>query len=114
MSIIKILADKNIEDSAKLEQVAEIVAKARKDYGNTKDVVKASEVNTPYGVASFDSLLDDAKVHYLSGEVQRIRAAAIEFGKGTEGANVNKKLEELIATNPMFCNIVNKSEYSYV
>lgn len=114
MSIFKILTAKEVSDETKLEGVAEIVANAREAYGNADKKVPSVDVNTAYGATSFDALLAESKVQLLTNEVQKIRAMAVEFARHQPGANVNKKIEELIATNSMFCNIEDKSDMSYL
>lgn len=114
MSIIQILSDKKTSDAEKLGSVAEIVAKVREAYDNTDSEVASVDVNTTYGATDFADLQDDSKVSILLNEANVIRAKAVEFGRNCEGANVNKELERLIATSAVFCNIVSKSDMSYI
>ena len=114
MSIIKILTDVTADDATKLDAVATIVKSARKSYGNIKAEIASPDVSTVNGEMSFEHLLDDSKVAMLTNEAMSLRSYAIEFARNVEGGNINKKLEELIATNPLMCNIESTSDFSYI
>ncbi len=114
MSITKILAEKDVEASDQLIRVAEIVAKARDNYGNTEEEVKSPMVDTTHGKMNFNHLEDEAKVKLLKGEVQKIKAKAVEFAEQNEGVNLNKKIEELISTNGYFVNISAGTKFEYI
>ena len=114
MSITKILTSKNVDSNAKLDRIADVVAGAREAYGNSHAVVASPKVNTPNGVMSFVHLDDDSKVELLKSEVARIKAVAVEFVEQTEGADLNRKIEELLATNGMFVNIAAGTKFSYI
>ncbi len=114
MSITKILSEKDTTAAEKLERVAEIVAKARDNYGNDSEDVKSPMVNTTHGSMNFNHLEDEAKVDILKSEVQGIKAQAVEFAEQREGVNFNKKIEELIATNGMFVNISSGTKFEYI
>jgi len=105
MSITSILADKDLTDSEKLEQVQELVVVLRKKYGNADADVPSTRVSTAQGSMPFEHLDDDSKVHLLKGEAARIKAAAIAASEATPGLAVSSKSVELIATSPMFTNI---------
>ena len=114
MSIIKTLADITTTDAEKLEAVNAVVIKARASYGNTDAEVASPYVPTTHGDVSFESLMDDSKVAILLNQAQRIRVAAVEFSHDNTGANVNKKIEELIALDGYMCNIVSKNDLDYL
>lgn len=114
MSITAILSDKELDSAEKLKQVAAVVAKAREAYGNVNSQIPAVDVNTVSGMMSFVHLDNDAKVSVLRSEVQTIKVRAIEYSSNVEGSNLNKKLEELIATNGMFANIESSTEFDYI
>jgi phosphosulfolactate phosphohydrolase-like enzyme len=114
MSITKILTDEKLKAAEKLGKVAVIVAGARKSYGNEDFAVTSPEVNTASGRMSFVHLEDDSKISLLRNEVQTIKVKAIEFSKVNEGTNLNKKLEELIATSGMLCNVDSGTEFDYI
>lgn len=113
-SITKILAEKDVTSEDKLAGIAEIVAVARKAYGNEDEKISCPEVNTTHGVMDFVHLEADAKVSLLSGEIQRIKAQAIEFCKQNEGSVMNKKIEELLATNGLFVNVSAGTKFDYI
>jgi len=105
MSITKTLSDKDMSDEDKLASVAEAVAGARTSYGNTDAKIPSPKVETANGAMGFEHLDAESKVYVLRGEVSRIKAEAVEFSEQNEGVNLNKKIEELVATNGMFTNI---------
>jgi len=114
MSITAILKQKDVSDAEKLSAIAEIVLAAREAYSNTKAEIASPEVNTAFGVMSVAELEDDSKLAVIQSEVQRLKVEAIEFGKGKEGVNINKKMEELVATNPVLANITGGTKFDYL
>ena len=114
MSITKILGEEKAEAEDQLSRVAEIVAAARDNYGNAQVEIAAPMVETVHGRMNFNHLEDKAKVELLKGEVQRIKAKAVEYAEQTEGANLNKKIEELIATNGYFVNVNAGTKFEYI
>ena len=114
MSITQTLTDEKMASGDKLQNVAEIVASARKNYGNTEIEIESPKIETTHGSMSFIHLEDDAKVHLLRNEVAAIKAAAVECAEQYPGVNIDKKIEELIATNPLFTNIAPGTEFAYI
>jgi len=114
MSITKVLADEEKSAEEKLEYVKEVVAKAREAYGNADAEFAVPNVNTSYGNMPFDMLEPESQVEFLKDVAFAIKAKAIEFVSHTEGANLNRKIEELLATNPMFANISDGEQYDYL
>ena len=114
MSITKVLSEKDVNSEDKLKSVAETVAAARKAYGNEDAVIECPVVNTAHGSMPFSVLEDDSKVAVLRDEVAYIKAAAVEFDAQNEGVNVNKKIEELIAVNPLLANIAPGTKFNYI
>ena len=104
MSITKILADKELTAADKLDQVAAIVGTLRTSYGNAEVEIKDVKVNTTHGNLPFSNLEDDSKVEALRNEALNIKATAIAAAENTPGVVLNKKVEELIATSPLFAN----------
>ena len=114
MSITKILAGKDASSEDKLTAVAEVVAAARAAYGNSDAVVASPKVNTPNGAMLFIHLDDDSKVVLLQSEVARVKSQAVEYVEQTEGADLNRKIEELLSINGMFVNIAAGTKFSYI
>lgn len=114
MSITKILADKNLEAEDKIAKVGEIVAKARKAYGNSDTEIKDVNVNTAFGVLPFSGLEDDSKVEILRDEALKMKAAATQAVANTPGVVFGKKVEELLAVNPYFANATKGAKDSYL
>jgi len=114
MSITKILAEKDVDSGEKLTNVAVIVSAARKAYGNEDAEVASPKVSTTNGSMSFIHLDDDSKVSLLQAEVARVKSQAVEYVEHTEGADLNRKIEELIAINGMFTNIDAGTKFAYI
>ena len=114
MSITKILSNKDASAEEKLERVAEIVAQAQSAYGNEDAVITVPRAYTTNGDMPFDMLDDESKVVLLSSEVASIKASAIEFSEQNTGVNLNRKIEELIATNGLFTNIDAGTKFEYI
>ena len=114
MSITKILSNKDASAEEKLERVAEIVAQARSAYGNEDAVITVPRAYTTNGDMPFDLLDDDSKVALLSGEVAAVKSAAVEFSEQNTGVNLNKKIEELLATIGLFTNISAGTKFEYI
>lgn len=114
MSLTKILNKKDADAEDTLTAVAEIVASARKAYGNEDAEIAAPSVQTVHGSMPFDVLEADSKVEILRQEVGRIKAAAVEFGQQTPGANVDKQIEQMLATNALFVNVSAGTRFEYL
>ena len=114
MSITTILNQKDADATEQLTEVASIVAGAREAYGNGDKKVAIPDVGTANGVMAFDLLDADSKVHVLRGEVMALKANAAEFCRNNSGTVMNKKIEELLATNGFFANIAPGTKFSYI
>jgi len=114
MSITKTLTDKDLSADAKLESVAETVATARDAYGNTDAEIAVPRVNTTNGNMPFNMLEAEGKVEVLRDVVASIKAQAIEYSEQNPGTVLNKKIEELIATNGFFANVAPGTKFSYI
>ena len=114
MSITKVLTDEKMSAEDKLQAVAETVAGAREKYGNDKVEIAVPRVQTATGSMPFNMLEDEGKVAVLRSEVALIKTAAIEASEQTEGVVINKKIEELIATNGFFANVAPGTKFEYI
>ncbi|NOQ48883.1 MAG: hypothetical protein GQ576_07100 [Methanococcoides sp.] len=114
MSITKILTNKDTSAEDKLEAVAAIVAGARSNYGNEDADIAVPRAYTTNGDMPFDMLDDDSKVSLLVTEVGRVKADAVEYAEQNSGVNLNKKIEELLATNGRFANIDSGTKFEYI
>ena len=114
MSITKALTNEKTSAEEKLEAVAEIVARARENYGNEDAVIESPKVDTANGWMSFVHLEDDSKVSVLRGRVAAIKAEAVEYVECNPGASINKKIEELLAIDPCFVNIASGTKFEYI
>jgi hypothetical protein len=114
MSITKTLNDKALTDADKLSKVAEVVAGAREAYGNSDVEIPAIKVETPHGRLSFNHLEDDSKVEILRNQALHMKSAAIAYVEAHPGTVLNKKVGELLATNPYFANVDAATEFEYL
>ena len=114
MSITKILTAKDVPANVKLADVAVVVAGARENYGNADEVIAVPRTYTPNGDMPFTMLDADSKVVVLTSEVARIKARAVEFAENNPGVNLNRKIEELLATDGHFTNIAPGTTFEYI
>ena len=104
MSITKTLSNKDLSAEEKLSAVAEVVSILRKSYGNTDVKIEDVKFNTSHGMLPFSNLEEDSKVEALLNEALNIKSTAITAVEDNPGIVLNKKVEELIATSPLFAN----------
>jgi hypothetical protein len=114
MSITKILTRKDADPEDQVSEVAVIVAAARAAYGNEDTTLESPMVDTAHGRMSFVHLEAGSQVQALRGVVAGIKAEAVEFVTLNEGANLNKKIEELVAINPFFANVGAGTKFAYI
>lgn len=114
MSLTKILTEKDADPAEQLEKVSEVVSVARKNYGNEGVDIEAPMCETTEGRMSFVHLEDGGKVALLRKQVSLIKAAAVEYIENTPGASMDKKIEELLATNGYFVNAGNGTDFKYI
>ena len=114
MSISEILNNKDADAGEQLIAVAKVVAGAREAYGNTGEDIGVPDVDTAHGAMAFDMLDADSKVHVLKSEVVAVKAAAVEYCRNNPGTVINKKIEELLATNGLFANIAPGTKFDYI
>lgn len=114
MSITTILSNEKTSDEEKLEAVAEVVAGAREAYGNADAEIAVPRVGTVNGSMPFDMLDNDSKVAILASSVGAIKAQAVEYAEQNPGTNMNKKIEEILATDGCFCNIAAGTKFEYI
>lgn len=121
MNITGILAQKakKVSYETKVEQIVETVKAARKEYGNSKDVIEAPVVNSTTGMKPLKYCSDEDKCALVEICMAHIETTAIE-ASGCVGAVVSgledqayiAKRLELIATSPILCNLGVKSTVS--
>lgn len=114
MSITKILSDANLTSQQKLEKVAEIVADVRESYGNAGVDLPDIKVNTAHGYLPFSNLENDSKVEILMNAALGIKAKAIAKVENNPSIVLNRKVQELIATNSFFANAVSSNGFDYI
>jgi hypothetical protein len=114
MSLTKILSNEKTSAEEKLEAVAQVVAAAREAYGNADQDIAVPDVNTVHGVMPFNVLEDEAKVELLQSTVGIIKASAVEYARTNPGTNINRRIEELLATDGMFTNVAAGTKFEYI
>jgi hypothetical protein len=114
MSITKILSEKDVAAEVKLEAVVEVIAKVRETYGNSDVKFEAPMVNTVHGQMPFDMLEAESQVEVLKSQAGFVKAKAVEYVTTNTGAVLNRKVEELLATNPFFATISSGAKYDYL
>lgn len=114
MSITKILGNEDTSADEKISQVSEVIAQVRAKYGNEDVEIDTVKVSTTMGMMDFSFLESDSKVEILKHQAIKIKAEAVEYVEQTPGANAQRKVEELLATNPMFANLANGVTFDYL
>ena len=114
MSLTAILTNKDLTPAEKLTQVTDIVGGARKAYGNSDATIEAPMTDTTEGRMSFVHLEAEGKVQLLRKQVSLIKAVAVEFVEQNPGASMDRKIEELVATNAYLVNVGNSTEFNYI
>lgn len=114
MSITKILSNENSSAEEKISAVAETVAKARAAYGNEEAVIDDPFLGTTYGEMRFSNLEDDSKLSFIRNEVMKIKVSVCEATEQKQGVNVGRRVEELIATNPILVNVSSGTKFEYL
>jgi Golgi nucleoside diphosphatase len=114
MSITKILSNEKTSDEEKIASIAELVAKARESYGNEDAVISDPIVNTAFGEMRFGNLENDSKLQAVRNEVSKIKVMACEAVEQGQGVNPNRRVEELIATNPILVNVSSGTKFEYL
>lgn len=108
------IIERDISDSEKVVAIAEIVSKARKNYGNADIEISTIGINTTDGIVDMEYLGSGDKVAVAHREFKNCVLQAIEHCKCTEGSILDKEIESLIATNPVLVNLLKESESSYI
>ncbi len=104
MSITTVLQAKDVPAEEKLASIKETIGTLRASYGNDKVKIEDVKVNTTHGVLPFSHLEPDSKVEALLNEALNIKSKAIAAVEDNPAIVLNKKVEEMLATNPLFAN----------
>ena len=114
MSLTEILTRKDADPAEQLKEVAEVVAVARKAYGNEDAEIAAPACETTEGRMKFNHLEPAGQVALLRKQLSLVKAQAVEFAETTAGASVDKKIEELLATNAYFAHSGQRTKFAYI
>ncbi len=99
-----------------------VIAKARKDYGNTKVVIEAPLVNTCEGMMKMSTLTAADKLALVNRQIVGIRQDVAEVENFLEGRVSKKTLNNVIdeaqaasiATNPVLANLATTATSKYL
>ena len=114
MKLSQIFASEELSDGEKVTAIAGVVTKAREAYGNPEAKITVTGIHTTEGIKDLNLLSDESKVAVAASEVQVIIQRAVEVGKATEGAVLDREVERLIATNSILVNITDKIKSEYL
>lgn len=114
MSLTEILFRKDADPQDQLKEVAGIVGAARQAYGNSDAEIAAPMCDTSEGRMSFVHLSAEGKVAILRKQIGLVKAAAVEFVENNPGAEMTRKIEELLSLNGYFCNADNGTKFEYI
>ena len=98
----------------KLSELNTLVATARKAYGNEEASIAEPEVNTVDGLRKISYLSAEGKVACASTAFNAIKNIAIEAHATTEGMQLDKEIESLIACDPTLCNLSASVKSAYL
>jgi len=121
MNIQQILAlkPKKMSYEDKVKAISKLVKEARKEFGNSEDVIEAPSVNSTTGLKPLKYCSDEDKCALAEIAMANIDTTAIEASgcvsavvAGLEDQAYVAKRLELIATNPVLCNLSVKSAVS--
>jgi len=116
MTISQILEtpNKKMNPSVKLKAIKKIVKAARESYGNTDIEIDTAPVNSCVGRVQIQYVSEKDKLALIKTAVEDIRVRAMEATECTTGIVFDKKVEELVAINPILCNIGKTTESSII
>jgi hypothetical protein len=114
MTFNDILKNKDASAEAKLQDLINLVAGIRKEYGNSDVEIDVPYVNTPEGTVSFKYLDAESKVVYAGKAVRDATVEAVEICESTQGAVLDKEIESLIAVCPILCNLAVSTSSKYI
>lgn len=113
MNLTEIINSTTMEPTEQLERIVEIIARARKAYGNDTVVIKTPTVGTVDGGMDLGLLSVEDKVALAKQEIRLTRMKAIEATKATDGAVIGKEWERLLAVNSTLVNLTETVDLGY-
>ena len=105
MKISEVFSSVELSDEDKVAAIAEIVKRARTNYGNLDLETEVPQVDTINGQETFSDLSNESKLVIAESEVDNIKIVAREFCYMFELGQLEKKVEELIAISPILTNL---------
>lgn len=109
-----IFADKDMKAEDKVVAIAEVVATARKNYGNTELTITAPKVPTTEGNVDIKLLKAEDKVAIAEQQVRNIIAKVVAGTECTEGVIFDRQVEFYLAINPVLTNITAATDSDYI
>ena len=114
MKLTDVFNSEELSDKEKVGAIASTVTRAREAYGNTEKNIETPEINTVDGLEDLAMLSNESKVAIAESEVRNIKVIATEYCKAFDGAILDRKIEELIAINPILANITASVDSAYL
>ena len=114
MTITQIIEQTEVESSVKLKEIAEVVSKARKKYGNEDFESESPMVATTEGYVRMSGLSSNDRLALAEKAILNIKTAALEAFEQNPAIVVNKEIEKAIATNDVLINLTKVIENDYI
>ena len=108
MKILDILSNETINDADALQQVTEIVAKAREDYGNTEIEIPVPILSCACGTRPLTALDNKERRDFAIHVVKELKEALRDELDEVVGLVPERKALELIATEATLVNLTTK------
>ena len=113
MNITQIMENKELNATEKLSKLADVIAEARKAYGNEEMEITCPEVLTTEGVMSMKYLSAEDKLVEASKAINGVLSTAIAANECNEGVILDKAIEVGLATDPILCNLTTTTGSKY-
>lgn len=104
----------DVDTDKRFDALVAIVSKAREAYGNTDVAITAPLANSAEGLQDLAMLTKKDKLAVAASAFRTIKANAVADSNAAEGVQLDKRLEEYIAINPVFANITDTVESDYL
>lgn len=108
MKILDILLNEDIKDADALQQVAEIVTKAREDYGNTDIEIPVPTLSCSCGTYPLTALCSKERRDFAIYTVKKLKETLRDELDAVVGLVPERKALELIATEATLVNLTSK------
>ena len=113
MNLTELFSNEEMTAAAKLEGIAEVVASAKKAYGNEDSEIGEPAIPSTDGFTAISMISPEGKVELAKAEVACIKANAYEDSQ-TDGVVFNKRIEEYLAISPVLTHITATVDSEYL